>query len=58
MGKYWGKDTTSPALPATNLGPKRIAGGPHAVAEGKDEGIILTLKGMPTLSTDERNEQP
>jgi hypothetical protein len=22
VGKHWGKDTTSPVLPATNLGPK------------------------------------
>jgi len=23
VGKYWGKDTTPPILPATNPGPKR-----------------------------------
>jgi len=28
------------------------------MAEDKGEGIILTLKGMPTLYTGERNEQP
>jgi hypothetical protein len=57
VGKYWGKDTTSPVLPATNPGPKpgdfppgslETRARARAMGEDKDEGIILALKGMPT----------
>ena len=61
MRKYWGKDTTPPALPATNLGPKpgdfplhsleSIAAAP-AMAEDKSEGPDLDsfLQGIPRPS--------
>jgi hypothetical protein len=54
-------------LPATNLGPKpgdfplgslESRAAARAVAEDKDEGIVLTFEGMPTLYLCERNEQP
>jgi hypothetical protein len=40
------------------LGSLESRAAARAMAEDKDEGIILTLKGMPTLYTGERNEQP
>ena len=58
VGKYWGKDTTLPVLPATNLGPKpgdfplrslESRAAARAMAEDKSEGPDLDsfLQGMP-----------
>jgi hypothetical protein len=58
MGKYWGKDASWTVLPATNLGPKpgdfplgslESRAAARAVAEDKDEGIVLTFEGLPGL---------
>jgi hypothetical protein len=66
VGKYREKDTTAPVLPATNprLKPGDFPLGSlesrahRAIAEDKDEGIILTLGGMPSPHPSKRNEQP
>jgi hypothetical protein len=59
MGKYWGKDASWTVLPATNSGPKpgdfplgslESRAAARAVAEDKDEGIVLTFEGLPRLS--------
>jgi hypothetical protein len=58
MGKYWGKEMSWTVSPATNLGPKpgdfplgslESRAAARAVAEDKDEGIVLTFEGLPGL---------
>ena len=58
MGKYWGKDANLAVLPATNSGPRpgdfpvgsvESRAAARAMAEDKDEGIVLTFEGLPRL---------